>query len=70
MAEQLRIVIDRGRCMGSGNCHFFAGNTFDLDEEDKAIIVDPSGDDKAAQRMAVENCPTAALSIADSGTSD
>ena len=28
----MKIVIDRDKCMGSGNCSFHAPNTFDLDD--------------------------------------
>lgn len=57
------IVIDRSLCIGSGNCSFFAAATFDLDDEGRAVVIDPLGDDPAAQALAVENCPTRALSL-------
>lgn len=60
-----RIAVDREMCIGSGNCVFYAGETFDLDEDDRAIIVDPSGDDPDKQRMAVQNCPSGALTVVD-----
>ena len=58
-----RIVVDRERCIGSGNCSFYAPNTFDLDEELKSVVVDPAGDDPADVRAAVEGCPVNAISI-------
>ena len=61
----LRIHIDRERCMGSGNCAFHASNTFDLDDEMKAIVVDPVGDSDEKVRLAIDGCPTMALSLAD-----
>jgi ferredoxin len=63
----LSIRVDREKCMGSGNCAFHAPNTFDLDDEMKAIVVEPAAnsasdpDDKI--RLAVDGCPTLALSI-------
>jgi ferredoxin len=60
-----RIVVDRERCIGSGNCCFYAPNTFDLDEELKSVVVDPGGDDLADVRAAVEGCPVNAISIRD-----
>ena len=59
----LSIKVDRERCMGSGNCAFHAPNTFDLDDEMKAIVVDASGDSEDKIRLAVDGCPTLALSI-------
>ena len=60
-----RIVIDRERCIGSGNCSFYAPNTFDLDDELKSVVIDPTGDDPGDVRAAVEGCPVNAISIED-----
>ena len=49
----LSIKIDRERCMGSGNCAFHAPNTFDLDDEMKAIVVDPAGDPREQLKAVV-----------------
>lgn len=62
----LTIKIDRELCMGSGNCAFHAPNTFDLDDEMKAVVVDPAGDPDDKIRLAVGGCPTLALSIDES----
>jgi ferredoxin len=59
-----RIVVDRALCIGTGNCVFYAERTFDIDGSNKATVVDPDGDAIVDQRMAVENCPTGALSFA------
>ena len=61
----LSINIDRERCMGSGNCAFHAPNTFDLDDEMKAIVVNADGDPDDKIRLAVDGCPTLALSLDD-----
>jgi ferredoxin len=61
------IVVDRERCIGSGNCCFYAPNTFDLDDELKSVVVDPAGDDPADVRAAVEGCPVTAISVHDDG---
>ena len=62
-AVALHVHIDRELCMGSGNCAFHAPNTFDLDDEMKVVIVDPVGDPDDKIRLAVEGCPTLALTI-------
>jgi ferredoxin len=52
--------------MGSGNCAFRAPDTFDLDDTNVAIVVNDPTPDEAAVRLAVEECPTGALSIVES----
>lgn len=63
MAPNIRI--DRERCMGSGNCSFWAPATFDLDDEGKAIVVDPDGDPRDKIQGAVDGCPTLAISLTE-----
>jgi ferredoxin len=50
--------------MGSGQCVWYAPNTFDQDDETIAIVVDPAGDPAEKIHMAVDSCPARALSIA------
>jgi len=62
----LRIEVDRDRCMGSGNCSFHAPATLDLDDDGVAMVLDPEGDSPTKIRLAVEGCPTGALSVTES----
>lgn len=55
------LSIDRDRCMGSGQCTFYAPATFDLDDDSVAIVVDPAGDPDARIQMAIDVCPTRAI---------
>jgi ferredoxin len=57
------IRVDRTLCMGSGQCCWYAPNTFGQDDETIAIVTDPEGDPDEAIRTAVESCPTGAISI-------
>ena len=57
------IRVDRNLCMGSGQCSWYAPNTFDQDDETIAIVIDPRGDPADAITTAVDSCPTRALSI-------
>ncbi|MCH2171062.1 ferredoxin [Myxococcota bacterium] len=61
----MRIQIDRERCMGSGSCQFHAPDTFDLDADCKAIVVDDGTGDDQAIRNAAENCPTHAIVLVE-----
>ncbi len=67
----MRITVDRDRCIGSGNCAFYAPATFDLDDELKVIILagaeDATQNDVGDIRAAVEGCPVDALALDESG---
>lgn len=58
------LSVDRDRCMGSGQCTFYAPGTFDLDEDSIAIVVNETGDSEEKIRMAIEVCPTRAIARA------
>jgi len=57
------IRVDRTLCMGSGQCCWYAPNTFEQDDETIAVVTDPEGDPDEAIGTAVESCPTQAISI-------
>jgi ferredoxin len=59
----LRIEINREVCMGSGNCLFWAPGVFDLDDEGIAIVVDPAGAPEDKIALAVDGCPTRAITL-------
>lgn len=65
----MRITTDRDRCIGSGNCAFFAPSTFDLDDELKVVILDGGSNGELDRhgdiRAAVEGCPVKALGLSD-----
>jgi ferredoxin len=51
--------------MGSGNCSYWAPGLFDLDDDGiAAVIGDPTGRDEDI-RLAVEACPTRAISTSE-----
>jgi ferredoxin len=61
MAVEIRI--DREKCMGSGNCSFWAPSTFDLDDEGIATVIDPEGDSDEKIVLAAQGCPTQSISV-------
>jgi ferredoxin len=61
------IRIDRSLCMGSGQCCWYAPNTFGQDDETIAIVIDPAGDPDDAIEAAADGCPTQAISIIANG---
>lgn len=67
----IRIEIDRERCVGSGNCLFWAPETFTLDDDGMSVVVDPRGNDVDRVRVAAEGCPTRAITVViTDGTAD
>jgi ferredoxin len=61
--NRVRIEVDRGLCIGSGDCVEVAPDVFELDAEDKAVVIDPDG---AAVDVVIEaagNCPVTAIFV-------
>jgi ferredoxin len=65
----VRVVVDRNRCIGSGNCTFWAPAGFELDDEGLSVPTDPPRDTLETLRVAADGCPTRAITIevADTG---
>lgn len=63
MSIETRVEIDAERCMGSGNCLFWADGVFDLGADGLATVVgDPtSAPDRVG--LAAEHCPTQAITV-------
>jgi ferredoxin len=61
----LEISIDREVCMGSGQCLMYAANTFDIDDDGIAIVLDVEGDSEVDVQRAVHGCPTQAISVSN-----
>ena len=61
----MKVRIDRDLCIGVGNCVAFAPTAFALDEENKAIVLDPSSVNDDTLLEAAESCPENAIIIED-----
>jgi len=61
--NRIRIEVDRGLCIGSGDCVDSAPGVFELDSEDKAVILDPDGDPTDMVIDAGSNCPVGAIFV-------
>jgi ferredoxin len=61
--EPLEVRIDRDRCMGSGNCMFWAPDTFELGDDGYAMVLDSAATAEAKLRVAADGCPTGAISL-------
>lgn len=58
-----RITIDRDRCIGAGTCVTEAPATFQLDDDDKAVVLDAQGDDDQVILWAGQGCPVSAITL-------
>ena len=62
--NRVEITVDRALCIGSGDCVDTAPDVFQLDSEDKAVVVDPDGASVDDVIEAARNCPVSAIFVA------
>jgi ferredoxin len=63
MSHRIEIRIDRDTCMGSGNCLFWAPESFDLGDDGHAVVLDPEATDADRLTVVAEGCPVGAISL-------
>jgi len=61
----MKVRVDRDLCIGVGNCAAYAPTVFALDEENKAVVLDPSSVDNDTLLEAAESCPENAIIVED-----
>ena len=61
--NRVEITVDRALCIGSGDCVDTAPDVFQLDDEDKAVVVDPDGASVDDVIEAARNCPVSAIFV-------
>jgi len=59
--KKYKIKVDRNLCIGAASCVALAMKTFQLDGENKAVILDEAGDPPESIKLAAESCPTKAI---------
>lgn len=64
----MKVVVNRDLCIGAAPCVAIAGAVFQLDDEGKAIVIDPKGTDDETIRLAAEACPVRAIILTDEDT--
>lgn len=69
MAKRIsRIEIDRDLCIGAASCVTIMPQVFQLDDENKAVLVagsEPVWEDVETVIMAAKSCPTKAIFLYD-----
>ena len=63
----LEITIDAEKCMGSGNCSFWAPGAFDLNDEGVAELIDAGAVPEEKILLAAQGCPTQAITVTRDG---
>jgi len=66
-ALTLEVRIDPEKCMGSGNCSFWAPATFELGDDGIATVIDPGGAPEDKIVVAAKGCPTQAIAVLKDG---
>ena len=61
----MKIVVDRDVCITIASCVAIAPGVFELDEDGKARVKDPTGADQALILQAAQSCPVDAITIFD-----
>lgn len=77
--SRLRIRVDRDICIGAASCTIVSPSTFKIDNENKAVIIDPQDSGKTHNELELEvddakkqeivdaarSCPVAAIFVHD-----
>jgi len=61
----MKVRVDRDLCIGVSNCVAYAPTVFALDEENKAVVLNPSSVDDQTLLEAAESCPENAIIVED-----
>ncbi len=64
----MKLIADLDLCIGAGVCVLTAPDVFDQSPDDGRVtlrVEHVSGEDAALARVAVDRCPSAALSLVD-----
>ncbi len=68
--NSLQILVDRDVCVACDRCRENAPNTFEMDAEAKARVINPEGDPRDVVLFAAESCPMGAITVRDSHTGE
>lgn len=60
-----KIYVDRDLCIGAAPCVVIAPGVFQLDDENKAVVMDAKGADDETILLAAQSCPVQAIILHD-----
>ena len=61
----MKVMVDRDLCIGVGNCVAFAPTVFKLDQQNKAVVLDPSSVDDDTLFESAKSCTEDAIIVED-----
>ena len=61
----MRVKVDRELCIGVSNCVAIAPTVFELDDQNKVVVLDPSSVDEETLMEAAKSCPQNAIILED-----
>ncbi len=59
----MKVKVDRELCVGLSNCVAIAPAVFKLDDQNKAVVLDPNSVDEQIVLEAAESCPENAIIV-------
>ncbi|OGN97311.1 MAG: hypothetical protein A2Z77_02530 [Chloroflexi bacterium RBG_13_51_36] len=61
----MTVKVDRELCIGVGNCVVIAPTVFELDDQNKVVVLDPGSVDEETLMEAAKSCPQNAIILED-----
>jgi ferredoxin len=61
--NRIHVEVDRDLCIGSGDCVSTQPDVFQLDDEGKAVVLDPDAAGADEILEAAQNCPVTAIFV-------
>lgn len=61
--NRIHVEVDRDLCIGSGDCVASQPDVFQLDDEGKAVVLDPDAAETDEIVEAAQNCPVTAIFV-------
>ncbi len=62
---KLKIVVDKNKCISSGDCVETAPSVFAFDAKGKSEVINQSGAPEATILLAARSCPVKAITVVD-----
>ena len=61
----MKVKVDRESCIGVSNCAAIASTVFKPDDQNKALVLDPSSVDEESLMEAAKSCPENGMVLED-----
>ena len=65
-----KVSVIRNKCIGAASCVAIAPKVFQLDKENKAVVISQDGNTDDEKLLAAQSCPTAAIVVIDEETGE